>query len=71
MKPHLGGGANWPPSSYNPVTGVYYVCATDGVGVFSGGDSFATVTGGRNDMPSFADEIRAVVAYVRRMIESR
>ena len=36
----------------------------------------ATVTGGRNDMPSFADdlstdEIRAVVAYVRGMIESR
>ena len=37
---------------------------------------FATVTQGRNDMPSFADdldtdEIRAVVAYVRSMIESR
>jgi mono/diheme cytochrome c family protein len=38
--------------------------------------TMATVTGGRNDMPSFADdlstdEIRAVVAYVRGMIESR
>ena len=37
---------------------------------------FATVTRGRNDMPAFADdlssdEIRAVVAYVRSMIESR
>lgn len=35
-----------------------------------------TVATGRNDMPSFADEmnteeLRAVVAYVRRMLESR
>ena len=40
MKPYLGGGANWPPSSYDPVTGLYYVCATDAVGVFTGGGSY-------------------------------
>ena len=37
---------------------------------------FATVTRGRNDMPSFADaldaeQIRAVTAYVRMMLEGR
>ena len=29
VKPGVGGGANWPPSSYDPNTGFMYVCATD------------------------------------------
>jgi alcohol dehydrogenase (cytochrome c) len=33
-KPAISGGANWPPSSYDPRTGHLYVCATDRVGVF-------------------------------------
>jgi alcohol dehydrogenase (cytochrome c) len=33
-KPAISGGANWPPSSYDPRTGYLYVCATDRVGVF-------------------------------------
>ena len=37
-KPGQGGGANWPPSSYDPRTGYLYVCASDRAGVFRGGD---------------------------------
>ncbi len=29
VKPGVGGGANWPPSSYDPTTGFFYVCARD------------------------------------------
>ncbi len=29
VKPGVGGGANWPPSSYDPATGLFYVCARD------------------------------------------
>ena len=29
MKPGVAGGANWPPSSYDPETGYLYVCASD------------------------------------------
>jgi len=34
IKPSFGGGANWPPSSYDPASGFLYVCAQDRVGVF-------------------------------------
>ena len=34
VKPSFGGGANWPPSSYDPQTGLLYVCAQDRIGVF-------------------------------------
>ena len=34
IKPAFSGGANWPPSSYDPATGYLYVCAQDRVGVF-------------------------------------
>ncbi|HEX7082199.1 MAG TPA: PQQ-binding-like beta-propeller repeat protein [Gammaproteobacteria bacterium] len=33
-KPSISGGANWPPSSYDPRTGYLYVCATDRIGVY-------------------------------------
>ena len=33
-KPAISGGANWPPSSYDPATGYLYVCAEDRIGVF-------------------------------------
>jgi alcohol dehydrogenase (cytochrome c) len=29
IKPGVGGGANWPPSSYDAATGYLYVCAAD------------------------------------------
>ena len=34
LKPSISGGANWPPSSYDPETGYLYVCAQDRIGVF-------------------------------------
>ena len=34
IKPAFSGGANWPPSSYDPATGYLYVCAQDRIGVF-------------------------------------
>ena len=37
-RPGQGGGANWAPSSYDPRTGYFYVCASDRAGVFKGGD---------------------------------
>ena len=37
-KPGHGGGANWPPSSYDPATGYLYVCATDRTSVFRAND---------------------------------
>jgi len=33
-KPGIGGGANWPPSSYDPDTGYLYVCSQDTIGAF-------------------------------------
>jgi quinohemoprotein ethanol dehydrogenase len=35
MKPGTMGGANWPPSSYDPETHLLYVCATDRINSFS------------------------------------
>ncbi len=37
-KPAAFGGANWPPSSYDPRTQLFYVCANDRIQFFSGGD---------------------------------
>ena len=33
-KPGIGGGANWPPSSYDPASGYFFVCAADRAAVF-------------------------------------
>jgi quinohemoprotein ethanol dehydrogenase len=35
VKPQATGGANWPPSSYDPETNLLYVCAHDGITAFS------------------------------------
>ena len=35
MKPLGTGGANWPPSSYDPETHLFYVCAQDGAAAYS------------------------------------
>src|SRR5215813_12206858 len=37
-KPSPRGGANWPPSSYDPATNYFYVCGTDMVNFFKGGE---------------------------------
>ena len=36
-KPRATGGANWPPSSYDPETNLLYVCAHDGISAFTSG----------------------------------
>jgi len=43
-KPGARGGANWPPSSYDPMTNYFYVCATDGANVFRGGEEDQQIT---------------------------
>ena len=35
IKPQATGGANWPPSSYDPDTHLLYVCAHDGISVLT------------------------------------
>ena len=37
-KPSISGGANWPPSSYDPESGYIYVCAIDRVSSFRAWD---------------------------------
>ena len=39
MKPGPLGGANWPPSSYDPRTQTLYVCANDRIGLFQSGEA--------------------------------
>jgi alcohol dehydrogenase (cytochrome c) len=34
LRPGVWGGANWPPSSYDPTTGYYFVCARDSMMAF-------------------------------------
>jgi quinohemoprotein ethanol dehydrogenase len=36
IAPGAGGGANWPPSAHDPVTGLSYVCASDRPFLFAG-----------------------------------
>jgi quinohemoprotein ethanol dehydrogenase len=62
-KPAIGGGANWPPSSYDPRTGYLYVCAKDEIGVFRAeeieptpppdGDLYTGGTLGGTSMPGY------------------
>ena len=37
-KPAPRGGANWPPSSYDPATNSFYVCGTDSTNLFKAGE---------------------------------
>ena len=43
-KPGARGGANWPPSSYDPTTNYFYVCATDAANLFKGGEDDQKIT---------------------------
>ena len=61
-KPAISGGANWPPSAYDPATGYLYVCAEDRIGVFIAeelpegappeGELYAGGTFGASPLPS-------------------
>jgi cytochrome c553 len=49
LKPSALGGANWPPSSYDPTTNYLYVCANEGVQFLrSGGDETRIVDEGKS-----------------------
>jgi quinohemoprotein ethanol dehydrogenase len=70
VKPSHSGGANWPPSSYDPVNGLLYVCATDRMSFFSGSgiedetpaELGAEYIGGRfGTVPGYASGILAAV----------
>ncbi len=49
VKPQATGGANWPPSSYDPESHLLYVCAHDGISAYSsnGQDDFMPPAPGR------------------------
>ena len=38
LKPAAFGGANWPPSSYDPETQLLFICGNDRIGLFTGTD---------------------------------
>ena len=38
-RPGSGGGANWPPSAYDPANHYLYICATDRISLFRGGQA--------------------------------
>jgi hypothetical protein len=76
------GGANWPPSSYDPETHLLYVCASDRINSFSGptlvgGLPLETIVAvsqaGRNAMPAFGRvyteaDLRDVATYVLEVL---
>jgi quinohemoprotein ethanol dehydrogenase len=43
-KPSPRGGANWPSSSYDRATNYYYVCGSDSVNLFKGGEENQIIT---------------------------
>ena len=38
VRPGQGGGGNWPPNSYDIETGILYICGTDMIGNYRGGE---------------------------------
>ena len=49
VKPSIWGGANWPPSSYDPARQTLFVCASSVVGNFTGGGDPDFVAPGQGD----------------------
>jgi alcohol dehydrogenase (cytochrome c) len=49
VKPSIWGGANWPPSSYDPTQQMLFVCASSVVGHFTGGGDPNLVRPGPGD----------------------
>jgi quinohemoprotein ethanol dehydrogenase len=66
VKPGIWGGANWPPSAYDPVKQFLYVCASSVVGGYTGGgeQKFATPATGN----SFLGGATAYTRVARRGI---
>ena len=63
VSPGVAGGANWPPSSYDPIRNTLFVCATDHAGNFIGGDRDFEIppdgTRYEGGMVAFSPEARA------------
>jgi quinohemoprotein ethanol dehydrogenase len=49
VKPSIWGGANWPPSSFDPVQQTLFVCASSVVGNFTGGGDPNLVAPGQGE----------------------
>lgn len=49
VKPGIWGGANWPPSAYDPVRHTLFVCASSVVGGYTGGGDPAFAAPGAGD----------------------
>jgi alcohol dehydrogenase (cytochrome c) len=47
MKPGSNGGANWPPSSYDPTTHILYACGTDRASIYRADPTPAAAAPGR------------------------
>ncbi|MEO6340818.1 MAG: PQQ-binding-like beta-propeller repeat protein [Caulobacteraceae bacterium] len=47
VKPSTNGGANWPPSSYDPQTHLMYVCGTDRISTFRVSEKLETPAPGK------------------------
>ena len=59
VKPGIDGGANWPPSSYDPETHLLYVCATDRVSATSSAATRAVVIRSRRTAATWAAASRS------------
>lgn len=69
--PGSGGGANWPPSAYDPISHNLYICATERISVFRGGEEIDDLKAGQHALGgqfgSLASSVRgALVAMDMR-----
>ena len=67
VRPSTFGGANWPPSSYDPSTHRLYICANDRIAIFQGGDDVVLppergFTGGRFGSAEYQPRLRGIFA---------
>ncbi len=58
--PSLFGGANWPPSSYDPVRHQLFVCASDVPGLFTGGHVDNEPPARRQELPRRRRGLRGI-----------
>ena len=71
VKPLGTGGANWPPSSYDPETNLFYVCVADGAAAYStkeGGVEWVMPTAGR---PLLRRRVHALARAAARRVRGR
>ena len=71
VRPATFGGANWPPSSYDPSTHRLHICANDRIALFRGGEEVVYppnqgggFTGGRFGTAEFQPHLRGIFAVM-------